>query len=110
MQRKPSEADSERARATTSSPSAMSQSRCFTSTARSRDQLRDAAAANDLYRLVIADYQNLYYGRLAAGMLGSELFLTRVSMIGVRICTTRPLVPRSLVSMDRTSWSMRSIR
>lgn len=40
--------------------------------ARSRDQLKDTAVANDRYRLVIADYQNLYYGRLASTILESR--------------------------------------
>jgi soluble lytic murein transglycosylase len=36
---------------------------------RSRDQLNDAATANERYRLVVADYRNSYYGRLAAALL-----------------------------------------
>jgi soluble lytic murein transglycosylase len=36
---------------------------------RSRDQLGDAAMANARYRLTVADYQNLYYGRLASNIL-----------------------------------------
>ena len=36
---------------------------------RSRDQLGDTATANARYRLVIADYQNSYYGRLAETIL-----------------------------------------
>ena len=36
---------------------------------RSRDQLNDAATANERYRLIVADYRNSYYGRLAATML-----------------------------------------
>ena len=40
--------------------------------ARSRDQLGDAATANDRYRLVVTDYQNLYYGRLATRILESR--------------------------------------
>jgi soluble lytic murein transglycosylase len=36
---------------------------------RSRDQLSDTATANERYRLVVADYQNSYYGRLAAALL-----------------------------------------
>ena len=36
---------------------------------RSRDQLNDAATANERYRLVVADYRNSYYGRLAATLL-----------------------------------------
>lgn len=36
---------------------------------RSRDQLNDTVAANERYRLVVADYRNSYYGRLAATLL-----------------------------------------
>jgi soluble lytic murein transglycosylase len=36
---------------------------------RSRDRLKDTATANDRYRLVVADYRNSYYGRLAATLL-----------------------------------------
>ena len=36
---------------------------------RSRDQLNDTATANERYRLVVADYRNWYYGRLAATLL-----------------------------------------
>jgi soluble lytic murein transglycosylase len=36
---------------------------------RSRDQLGDEATANARYRLAVADYQNSYYGRLAAKIL-----------------------------------------
>ncbi|MGH7551903.1 MAG: transglycosylase SLT domain-containing protein, partial [Longimicrobiales bacterium] len=37
--------------------------------ARSRDQLNDTVTANDRYRLVVSDYRNSYYGRLAAALL-----------------------------------------
>ncbi|HLG55991.1 MAG TPA: transglycosylase SLT domain-containing protein [Vicinamibacterales bacterium] len=36
---------------------------------RSRDQLNDPLTANARYRLVVADYHNSYYGRLAAKIL-----------------------------------------
>ena len=36
---------------------------------RSRDQLNDADTANARYRLVVSDYRNSYYGRLAASVL-----------------------------------------
>jgi soluble lytic murein transglycosylase len=36
---------------------------------RSRDQLGDTATANSRYRLLVADYQNSYYGRLAEALL-----------------------------------------
>jgi soluble lytic murein transglycosylase len=37
--------------------------------ARAHDRLRDAATANQRYGLIIKDYQNSYYGRLAAEQL-----------------------------------------
>ena len=40
--------------------------------ARSRDRLREPAAANALYRLVVADYQHSYYGRLAERLLAAR--------------------------------------
>ena len=36
---------------------------------RARERLNDAASANARYRLVVVDYQNSYYGRLASGIL-----------------------------------------
>ena len=39
---------------------------------RSRDHLDDASTANARYRLVVADYQNSYYGRLASKILASR--------------------------------------
>lgn len=40
--------------------------------ARSRDQMNEPAAAARLYRVVVADYQNSYYGRLAEGLLDAR--------------------------------------
>lgn len=39
---------------------------------RSRDQLGDQVTANARYRLTVADYQNSYYGRLAARLLADR--------------------------------------
>ena len=39
---------------------------------RSRDQLGQSALANERYRLVVTDYQNSYYGRLAARLLAQR--------------------------------------
>jgi len=39
---------------------------------RSRDQIGDASTANARYRLVVTDYANSYYGRLASGLLSSR--------------------------------------
>jgi peptidoglycan lytic transglycosylase len=40
--------------------------------ARSRDQLGERQGANALYRVAVADYQNSYYGRLAAARLADR--------------------------------------
>ncbi len=39
---------------------------------RSRDQVGDTAAANARYRLVVSDYSNTYYGRLASKLLSGR--------------------------------------
>jgi soluble lytic murein transglycosylase len=39
---------------------------------RARDRLNDPTTANARYRLVVADYQNSYYGRLASKLLTSR--------------------------------------
>jgi soluble lytic murein transglycosylase len=39
---------------------------------RARDQISDASAANARYRLVVADYANSYYGRLASALLAAR--------------------------------------
>jgi soluble lytic murein transglycosylase len=39
---------------------------------RARDRLSDRVAANARYRLTVVDYQNSYYGRLAAGLLAAR--------------------------------------
>ena len=39
---------------------------------RARDRLNNTVTANARYRLVVADYQNSYYGRLAAKILASR--------------------------------------
>ena len=40
--------------------------------ARANDQLGDTATANARYRLIVADYQNSYYGRLATKLLAAR--------------------------------------
>jgi soluble lytic murein transglycosylase len=40
--------------------------------ARANDQLGDTATANARYRLIVADYQNSYYGRLATRLLDAR--------------------------------------
>jgi soluble lytic murein transglycosylase len=39
---------------------------------RARDRMGDRATANPRYRLVVADYQNTYYGRLASAILAKR--------------------------------------
>ena len=39
---------------------------------RARDQMSDASTANARYRLVVTDYANSYYGRLASGLLSAR--------------------------------------
>jgi soluble lytic murein transglycosylase len=39
---------------------------------RARDQLKDTSTANARYRLTVTDYQNSYYGRLAADRLNTR--------------------------------------
>jgi soluble lytic murein transglycosylase len=40
--------------------------------AKAHDRLDERSIATDRYRLVIADYQNSYYGRLASGIIGAR--------------------------------------
>ena len=59
---------------------------------RSRDQLNDGATANERYRLVVSDYRNSYYGRLAAALLTTrrEPVLPAVSeTVAVNIAPTK---------------------
>ena len=39
---------------------------------RARERLNDTTTANARYRLVVVDYQNSYYGRLASGILKAK--------------------------------------
>ena len=49
---------------------------------RARERLNDAAAANARFRLVVVDYQNSYYGRLASGILKQKKEVPVLSRIG----------------------------
>jgi soluble lytic murein transglycosylase len=61
--------------------------------ARSRDQLSQRAAANALYRVVVGDYQNSYYGRLASTLL-AERREPSVSATVVATSSAAPASPR----------------
>ena len=69
---------------------------------RSRDQLGDAATATARYRLVVADYQNLYYGRLASALLEAR----RESVLPAG---ARPAGPASTVSAPPTETLVRAL-
>jgi soluble lytic murein transglycosylase len=49
---------------------------------RARERLNDHVAANARFRLVVADYANSYYGRLAAGILKSKKEAPVLARIG----------------------------
>ncbi|MGH8698732.1 MAG: tetratricopeptide repeat protein, partial [Burkholderiales bacterium] len=67
--------------------------------ARSHDQLGERAAANTLYRVVVADYQNSYYGRLASALLADrrEPPVRAIVATDPPASTTRRLVPNEAV-------------
>jgi hypothetical protein len=54
--------------------------------ARANDQLGDAATANARYRLIVADYQNSYYGRLAMKLLDARKQPTVAPLTTVTAC------------------------
>jgi soluble lytic murein transglycosylase len=49
---------------------------------RARDRLNDTTGANARYRLVVVDYQNSYYGRLASGILKKKKETPVLARIG----------------------------
>ena len=67
--------------------------------ARSHDQLGERSAANALYRVVTADYQNSYYGRLASAVLADrrEPPVRAIVASEPPTNTVRPLVPNDPV-------------
>ena len=64
--------------------------------ARSRDQLGDAARANRLYGILVADYLNSYYGRLASRTLTAR--------------NVEPMTMAAAVAPDRSGGSRRGCR
>jgi soluble lytic murein transglycosylase len=72
--------------------------------ARSRDQLSDAAMANERYRLVVADYRNSYYGRLAATLLTTRKQPVLPSPSNTVAASVSPVkVPTETLIRDLTS-------
>jgi soluble lytic murein transglycosylase len=67
---------------------------------RARDQMNDAPTANARYRLVVADYANSYYGRLASALLAA-----RRQPMTVEADVTPPAI-----ALGRTPPSERAIR
>ena len=51
---------------------------------RARERLNDTATANARFRLVVVDYQNSYYGRLASGILKAKKETPVLARIGAR--------------------------
>jgi soluble lytic murein transglycosylase len=73
--------------------------------ARSRDHLGERAAANALYRVVVSDYQNSYYGRLAADFLADRREpavtpLVTTDSVGAGARVANDAVIRALLSVD----------
>jgi soluble lytic murein transglycosylase len=64
--------------------------------ARSRDQVGEPSVANERYRLVIADYQNSYYGRLAAKLLAARRDASGSD--GIDVPPVRPALPPPVVT------------
>ena len=72
---------------------------------RSRDQLNDTATANERYRLVVADYRNSYYGRLAATLLTTrkQPVLPSTPVSGVTGLATTKVLPTETLMRDLTA-------
>jgi peptidoglycan lytic transglycosylase len=72
---------------------------------RSRDQLNDTATANERYRLVVADYRNSYYGRLAATLLTTrrQPVLPSTPASGVTGLATVKVPPTEALMRDLTA-------
>jgi soluble lytic murein transglycosylase len=72
---------------------------------RSRDQINDAATANERYRLVVADYRNSYYGRLSATLLTQrrEPVLSSAAVrVSANVAPVKP-VPTDALMRELTS-------
>jgi len=63
---------------------------------RAHDQLGETATANDRYRVEVADYENSYYGRLAAKMLETRAVAV-VDNVTVAVTPSTPAIPTSSV-------------
>ena len=71
---------------------------------RAHDQLGETATANDRYRVEVADYENSYYGRLAAKMLETRAVAV-VDNVTVAVTPSTPAIPtasviRQLVALE----------
>jgi soluble lytic murein transglycosylase len=65
--------------------------------ARSHDPMGDPSDANDRYRLEVSDYQNSYYGRLAAAVLESRGEPAPANNVTVAPPPTAPQIPTASV-------------
>jgi soluble lytic murein transglycosylase len=65
--------------------------------ARSHDQMGEPSVANDRYRLEVSDYQNSYYGRLAAAVLESRGEPAPANNVTVAPPPTAPQIPTASV-------------
>jgi soluble lytic murein transglycosylase len=83
---------------------------------RARDRLDDATTANARYRLVVLDYQNSYYGRLAAKLLASRgqpavqsrITATPASTVGAVVDTDE--IIRSLLTTQMYADALREVQ
>jgi len=71
---------------------------------RAHDQLGETATANDRYRVEVADYENSYYGRLAAKMLEARAVAV-ADNVTVAVAPSTPAIPtgpviRQLVALE----------
>jgi len=83
---------------------------------RSRDRLDETTTANARYRLVVADYQNSYYGRLASKILVSRgQVLTPARITSMPVATVAPVVEtddiiRSLLTAQMYGEALREVQ
>lgn len=84
---------------------------------RSRDRLNDTVTANERYRLVVADYRNSYYGRLAAALLTERRQpVLPAAPAPVSVATTLPGAPpneplmRELTSLQLYDDALREVQ
>ena len=83
---------------------------------RSRDRLDDAVTANARYRLVVADYQNSYYGRLSSKLLLARgQTPTQARITAAPLATIAPVVEsddiiRSLLTAQMYGDALREVQ